>query len=231
MKFKFFVVLILLYFQFSAFGQQIQEKNWAVKLNSTALADGFSFPSVQFGVERKINAAFSLQVEAGYQAYNLNRNNADTISVDNAGFRLTGEGRFYIFNYLKKDKSQAHKSDGLYTGIQVFYRKNSYNERLEYYRYEESTVKILDDYGIKKEVYGINLTLGYQLPFKNFILEPYTYIGVLDRKIKNFNRAYDEKLGHDLFDDSHPFIRINDKEEESGTGMNFSFGLRVGYKF
>ncbi|WP_136668357.1 DUF3575 domain-containing protein [Flavobacterium sp. H122] len=212
----------------------ILEKKWIAKINATALIDGFSFPTIQFAVERKIKPYFSIQTEAGIQAYSF-RNNADTLSVDNSGFRLITEGRFYLFNYLKKDNTKKRKSDGLYTGIQAFYRKNNYNERFYYFpdqnSYDNNTNKIIDDYGIKKEVYGINLCFGYQIPINNLILEPYLYIGALKRNIKNFDRTYNESLGHVEDDDIHGFIRFNDEEKASGKGENIAFGLRIGYKF
>lgn len=231
---KIIAVFIVLHFQNSTFAQESKDKKWIVKWNNTAAIDAFSFPTVQFAVERKIGSYFSVQTEAGIQVYSF-RNNADTLSVSDSGFKVMTEGRFYLFNYLKKDKTKRRKSDGIYTGIQVFYRKNSYNERLDYYRdeisYDNNENRISDDYGIKKEVYGINLCLGYQIPIYSFVLEPYVYIGGFKRNIQNFNRSYDESLGHIEKDDPHPWVRVHDKKEESGNGANFSFGFRVGYKF
>lgn len=228
-------IVFLLNFQNATFAQEIQQKKWIVKLNATALLDGFSFPTVQFAVERKLGSYFSAQTEAGIQAYNLNRNRADTLSVNTSGFRIMAEGRFYPFKYLKNDKAKARKSDGLYTGLQFFYRKNSYNERKYYYLsesdYDNAINKMADDFGIKKEVYGINLCLGYQLPFKNFIMEPYMYLGFMERTTKNLNREYDKNLGHISAGPTHPAIYIRDLKEESGTTENFSCGVRIGYKF
>lgn len=232
------ILSLILLISFNAFTQteqnSLSEKKWVAKLNITSLIDATSFPTVQFAVERKLNPYFSIQTEAGIQAYSF-RNYADTLSVDNSGFRLITEGRFYLFNYLKKDKTKKRKSDGLYTGIQVFYRKNSYNERFYYYpdqnSYDNYTNRITDDYGIKKEVYGLNLCFGYQIPINNLVLEPYLYIGGLKRNIKNFDRTYDESLGHIKEDDIHGFIRFNDEEKKSGRAENIALGFRVGYKF
>jgi hypothetical protein len=232
---KIILILIVLHFQSITFAQEIKSKKWIVKWNSTAAIDGSSFPTVQFAVERKLGSNFGIQTEAGIQVYNFNRKNADTLSVNTSGFRLMTEGRFYLFSYFKNDKAKRRKSDGVYTGIQIFYRKNSYNERNYYYlnksNYDNYTNKITDDYGIKKEVYGINLCLGYQIPINNFVLEPYVYIGGLKRNIKNFDRSYDENLGHVEKDNIHGFISFNDQKEMSGKAENFAFGFRVGYKF
>ncbi|MEW5676143.1 hypothetical protein ABGT15_07505 [Flavobacterium enshiense] len=212
------------------------EKKWVAKLNATALIDGFSFPTIQFAVERKLGSYFSVQTEAGIQAYNINRRVADTLSVNTSGFRLMTEGRFYIFKYLKKDQSKTRRADGFYTGIQLFYRKNSYNERQYYYHDEISSEnyenRLTDDFGIKKEGYGMSLCIGHQIPFNNFIIEPYTYIGFLKRKIKNFDESYNENLGHVLDDiDNHPTVRDFDDESDSGTLENIAIGIRIGYKF
>ena len=223
-------VLIVLTLQNSASAQEVKEdKSWIVKLNTTALIDVFSFPTIQFAVEKKIVPYIGVQAEAGIQPYFPQ--SADTLSVKNSGMRFMAEGRFYIFNYLKKDKSVQRKSDGLYTGIQVFYRKNSYNDRINYYTDESHTTEYQDDFGIKKEVYGMNITFGYQIPFNRFILEPYCYLGFFKRNIKNFNREYNENLGHIENGYVHDFSGAYDLQENSGNAENISVGLRIGYKF
>lgn len=236
---KIILLLVISLSYFISFAQTEQnkptEKNWVAKLNATALVDGTTFPTVQFAVERKLTSYFSIQTEAGIQLYDLFPNAVDTVSVNVTGFRLMAESRFYLFNYLKKEQSKKRKSDGLYTGLQIFYRKNSYNRSLDYYpdqaSYDNNINELKDDFGVKKEAYGINLSFGYQIPINNFVLEPYTYIGALKRNIKNYDRTYNPNLGHIEEDGAHPWVTLHDKEEDPSTGVNFSLGLRVGYKF
>ncbi|HSD13136.1 MAG TPA: hypothetical protein VLB74_00665 [Flavobacterium sp.] len=225
------IFLLLLFslnsLNFFAQTEETKPKNWIVKWNATAAVDVFSFPTVQFAVERKLNNYFSVQAEYGIQLYGFPK--SDTVSVKNYGHRVIIEGRFYIFNYLKKDKSKTRKSDGLYTGLQLSYRKNSYNFTQEYYLNETDSDIQTDVIGVKKEVYAINVCFGYQIPFHNFILEPYVYLGYFNRNIENFDREYDESAGHVPVDDIHYFG--SDLTEESDSYGNVSFGLRLGYKF
>ncbi len=233
MKLKLWIVALFILITSQLFAQEksIEQKKWIIKWNATAAVDAFSFPTVQFAVEKKLNDNFSIQTEVGYQFYEFSKHY--TSIVKTSGFRLIAEGRFYIFNYFKNDKTKNRKSDGLYTGIQMFYRKNNYNYNQEYYVNEtdsENNTNLLSDaFGVKKEVYGTNICLGYQIPFNNFILEPYVYIGILKRNIDNFEREYNSNLGHVAEDNIHYFGK--DLEEESRNNGNFSFGLRLGYKF
>lgn len=233
MKNKFLILLILLFFSNEFFSQTevINNNSWIIKWNTTAAIDVFSFPTIQFAVEKKIKNHFSVQTEYGIQAYSFNK--TDSIFIKTSGHRLMIEGRFYIFSYLKREKSLRKKSDGLYAGVQLFYRKNNYNYSQDYYKsesdYNNHINLISDTFGVKKEVKGMNFCLGYQITFNNFILEPYTYIGALKRDINNLKREYNPDLGHISSDNIH--YAGKDLKEESKKEVNFSFGLRVGYKF
>lgn len=233
MKLKLWIAIFFIAISSQLFAQEksTEQKKWIMKWNTTAAVDVFSFPTIQFAVEKKLNDNFSIQTEIGYQFYEFSK--PETSIVKTSGFRLIAEGRFYVFNYFKNDKTKKRKSDGLYTGIQIFYRKNNYNYNQEYYTnqsdYENHINLLSDTFGVKKEVYGTNICLGYQIPFNNFILEPYVYIGVLKRNIENLEREYNPNIGHVSADDIH--YRGKDLEEESRNDGNFSFGLRLGYKF
>lgn len=227
--------LLLLIFIFTlksntSFAQEKTTDNWIVKWNATSSIDIFSFPTLQFAVEKKINTFFSVQLESGIQAYDFRK--TDTIFTKTKGVRLITEGRFYLSSYLKRKKLEIKNSKGFYTGIQLFYRKNYYNYTQEYYQneadYENFTNLQSDVLGVKKEVYGFNFCFGYQIPHKRFIFEPYIYIGTLYRNIKNSNREFNSELGHIANDYVHYYG--SDLEEESNNGGNFSFGFRIGYK-
>ena len=62
----------------------------------------FSFPTIQFAVEKKLNDNFSVQTEFGYHFYDFSKSYTEIVKT--SGFRLIAEGRFYIYNYFKKDK-------------------------------------------------------------------------------------------------------------------------------
>ncbi|MGX7668269.1 hypothetical protein [Flavobacterium pedocola] len=235
-KLLFFILFVFVTFSTSAQTEDTKPKNWIVKWNTTAAVDVFSFPTIQFAAERKLNNYFSVQTELGVQLYDLGKK-TDTISVNTSGYRVITEGRFYFYDYFKKKKADdsntaKEKPTGIYTGIQVFYRRNSYNYDQSYYRnesdYDTATNMQTDELGVNKEVYGINLCFGYQMSVQNFVLEPYMYVGGLKRNIKNFDRKYDTNLGHIPKDNIHYFGK--DLEEMSGTDGNFSIGFRVGYR-
>lgn len=233
---KIILVLAVLHFQNNAFAQDVKEdKSWIVKLNTTALVDAFSFPTVQFAVEKKINNAFSIQTEMGYQLYDFRK--IDTASVNTNGYKLNAEVRFYPFSYFKKDKTRKSNSDGIYTGLQAFYRKNKYNAHTEYYESEydyQDPVKPAsyeDNFGVIKSAYGWNVALGYQKKFQNLIIEPYLYLGLMTKSVKNKDREYDEDLGHEPNNGPHDYYGYFDLEESSGTDFNFAFGFRIGYQF
>ena len=232
MKLKLLFLTAFLFGTNESFSQEKKdESSYILKLNATSLADGFSFPTVQFALEKKLNNSFSVQGELGLQLYDLGRS-VDTVSVDTKGFRAMAEGRFYFLNCYKKDKSRKRISDGVYVGIQLFYRENQFSRNTSYY-FEDSENEELfkDNFGVKKKIFGANLALGFQKQFGHFVLEPYMYIGIMKRDIKNFDRSYNPDLGHLEDNDSHDLFGDTDMQESSGYKPNFSFGLRIGYRF
>lgn len=231
-KAKIFCFIIILSFATSAFSQEKKtESSYILKLNATALIDYFSFPTVQLALEKKLNDNFSVQAEFGLQLYDRHPS-LDTVSVNVNGFKANAEVRFYLFNYYKKDKSKKRNSDGIYVGIQGFYRENKDNRRTEYYIEEISDdITYVDYFGVIKKIYGANVALGFQKPFGRFILEPYIYIGLMVRDVKNIDRVYDPNLGHVEDNGPHDFFGSKDLSESSGNKLNFSLGLRLGYRF
>jgi hypothetical protein len=240
LNFKILILIILFTWPSISFSQEINKLSpWILKLNTTALVDEFTFPTVLIGVEKKINNSFSIQTEVGYQLYDLS-NEPDTTHVKVGGYKISIEGRFYICNYFKKDKTKKRKSDGLYTGVQVFYRENKYNESVTYSKDETPINDPLNDpipindyednYGVIKKVLGLNFGIGFQKQVHNFIWEPYVHLGIMNRKVRNTNREFNEDLGHIEYY-GHNFARGISKEEDSGYSGNFGFGFRVGYLF
>lgn len=228
---KLIALIILFTYPRMSFSQEInKQSSWIIKATPTALVDFFSFPTVQIAVEKKINNSFSIQTETGYQLYDMNYE-VDTASVKVSGFKINAEGRFYLFNYFKNDKTKKRNSDGLYTGIQIFYRENKYNQITTYYKDETNGDDFVDNFGVIKKIQGVNLALGFQKQFNRFIMEPYIYLGFMNRKVKNTNREFNEDLGHIENNGPHDFFGYYSKEESSGNYVNFAYGFRVGYRF
>ena len=231
MKIKLLSLITLLFCFTSSFSQEEKdERSYILKLNTTAFVDGFSFPTVQLALERKFNNSFSIQGEFGLQLYELG-SSVDTVSLDAKGFKAMGEGRFYFLNYYKKDKSKKRVSDGVYAGLQLFYRENQFSRNTSYYiEGSENEELYKDNFGVKKKIFGANLALGFQKQFGHFLLEPYVYVGIMNRDIKNFDRSYNPELGHVEDNGPHDFFGDTDMKESSGYKANFSFGLRLGYR-
>jgi hypothetical protein len=224
-------LIILFIYSNKSFSQDInKQSSWIVKLNTTALIDVFTFPTVQFALEKKINNSFSIQTEVGYQFFDMG-NEIDTVSVKVGGYKINAEGRFYFCNYFKNDKAKKRNSDGLYTGIQIFYRENKYNESTAYFKDTMYEDNIIDNYGVIKKIQGVNLIFGFQKQFNRFIIEPYLHLGLMNRKVKNINREFNEDLGHIENNGPHDFFGYYSKEESSGIDVNLGFGFRVGYRF
>lgn len=231
LNFKTLFLLILLTCSSISFSQEIRKQSsWIIKLNTTALIDVFTFPTVQLAIEKKINDSFSIQTEVGYQFYDM-RYEIDTASVKVGGFKINTEGRFYFCNYFKNDKTKKRNSDGLYTGIQVFYRENKYNESILYTKDETSMIDFEDNFGVIKKILGLNFGIGFQKQVHHFIWEPYLHVGIMNRKVRNINREFNEDLGHIENYGNHNFKGFSSQEESSGYSGNFGFGFRVGYRF
>ena len=149
------------------YSQESKENNWAIKINAIQLSDFASFPTLQLSVERKINYYSSLNIEIGYQLYDVSA--ADTIFLKPKGFKTNIEGRIYLqklFNSRVKTKRNE-----LYAGIQVFYRENQTNNFMRYVVIDPINLnEYVDDFGVKKTAKGINLTFGDQISVSKKVL-------------------------------------------------------------
>lgn len=220
---KSFAILILL-FSTCIFSQEINNKNWILKINSTQLFDIFSFPTAQVSVERKINPFFSINAEFGYQLYDFHK--TDTIFLKPKGFKSTLEGRLYI-QKLWNSRKESKRSE-FFIGMQFFYRQNQDTSLLNY-KTESDGNTFEDNFGVKKEAKGINMTLGWQISVsKSFLLEPFVGFGMLNKKIQNNNIEYDKT--RDEISGVDNFLQVFNLEESSGTIFNLCTGFRIGYQ-
>ena len=218
-------------FSLNAFSQEVKEKKWILKLNTTQLIDAFSFPTIQLSAEKKLNPYLGVNAEFGYQLYEFKFNpNLDTISLKPKGFKANLELRFY-FQKLNKSLNIANRSQ-LYIGAQIFYRQNQKSSSVEYRRNENDSIYYDDNFGVKKSAKGINLTFGNQISIsENIIFEPYLVVGYMDRKIENFDLEYNKEKHVGDKNDGIPILIGYDIDDKSKQNINFGFGLRVGYRF
>lgn len=230
---KFYIIFLVL----CAFALQAQEiplaqevsneRTWSIKFNAIQLIDGFAFPVVMLGTEKKINRWFSLNAEAGYQFYNIRRD-PEIIVYKQRGFKANIEARTYIISMFNPNASR--KARGLFCGVQLFYRQNQFTTDYSYYRQDNPDEKIVDIFGVRKTAYGLNICVGYQKATRHFLFEPYIAFGPMYRDIKNSGRQIyndDDALEESFSEYNFP----SDKSEDTVHTGNFTAGIRFGYIF
>lgn len=87
----------------NAFSQELKEKDWILKVNTTQLIDVFSFPTIQLSAERKLKPYLSVNSEFGYQLYEF-KTEIDTIFLKPKGFKANLEFRCYFQKLFKSRK-------------------------------------------------------------------------------------------------------------------------------
>ncbi len=193
------------------------------------LVDVFSYPTLQFSAERKINPYFSVNAEIGYQLYDFQKRDIekDTIFLKPKGFKANIEGRIYLLKLINS-RVKSHRGE-LYVGLQIFYRENQSTDDVSYSPKTDSTKIFSDTFGMKKKAMGINITIGHQITaLKKIILEPFIGIGIMNRKIKNSDIQYNKEK--DFIRETDFNLTSSNLEENSGTDGNFCVGFRIGYK-
>ncbi len=213
-------------------GQNVHDKLWNVKINGTQLVDGANFPTVQFSIERKILPAISLLVEGGPQLYDVN-GKPDTLYYKSKGFKANVELRGYLLQLFKA--AWFTKPGGLFLGIQPFYRQNRFTTTIFYVKSDpQDTVngRYSDVFGVKRKVFGMNLTAGYQHHFsRRFIMEPSIAVGRLRRNVSNIERNFDLRVDESTF--SHDIFgqESHNLSESTDWFYNFTINFRIGYTF
>ena len=226
---KNFIRIAILLVSINLFSQELKEKNWILKANTTQFIDVFSFPTVQLSAERKLKPYLGINAEFGYQLYEF-KTELDTITLKPKGFKANLEFRFY-FQKLLNPKIKSNRNE-LYIGLQIFYRQNQRSNSVEYRRKENESNYYDDNFGVKKSAKGINLTFGDQISIsEKIILEPYLLIGFMNKKVENFKLEYDEEKHIGDRNDGIPiFVGLDIANKNGENNVNFGFGLRIGYR-
>jgi hypothetical protein len=223
---KYYILFFLVAAVTTATHAQNKDLPWIIKFNTTSLCDVFAFPTVQLALEKKISDNTSLSLEGGYQFYSFDH--PDTVHLKPHGFKINIEYRYYISKIFRW--TLPPRLNGSYIALQPFYRKNQYTTSVSY----EDTVAAtsgVDNLGVRKSVYGVNLKVGIQKTVRNkMIVDLYLGLGVANRMLKNTNREYDENNGSLAGVDLVPLFYSLDLQESSGTSLNISAGFRIGYK-
>ncbi|MCF3110772.1 DUF3575 domain-containing protein [Niabella sp. CC-SYL272] len=215
--------MVLLLFYITGLAQERTDPGTGIKLNLTAAASVFDFPTLQLGVEQYLANDFSLFAEAGYQCYSFLPR--DTAFIKEKGLRTNMEIRKYL-----KEKSRGRK---FYVGAALFYRGNTANDwtydsiipRQRSRRQPE-----VDAFWFKKRTFGCNIITGFDFLFKKWLqVELYAGIGIKKTATKEFelqagqitNKGKEDVIGAMLAQD---YMR-------NGWGPNATLGVRIGRFF
>lgn len=201
---------------------------WIVKGNITALFDIFTFPTIQVSVEKRVTRYFSITPEIGYQFYNFRH--TDTTFYDPYGFRTNIEFRYYISQFINAGLSS--KNVRYYVAVQPFYTKNQYNTIITYYRRDYPNVWIDDEFGVRKNTFGLDAIFGFQKPVSDkVVIDLYGGIGILKRTLSNTQLYYNEDSG-DVLGGSQigKYLKGLNFSESSGIYPNIMVGIKIGYK-
>jgi hypothetical protein len=216
-------LLLLVLFCNCAYSQQKDSLGLIIKFDAAQLIDHASFPNLHFQVEKQISRNFSIIGGVGVQVDKSTE--ADTSFVATRGLKLNLEARFYV------SKRDNRRHPGHFVGVQAFYRANQKNQSLRYST--PSSTYYVDDFGVKKVIYGLNVMSGYQFIIneKKFplILEPSVGIGIMNRKVTNYDLQYNRDIDEDA--ENHSFTLPSNLESASGFRPNFTIGMKIGYKF
>ncbi len=192
------------------------------------MIDVFAFPTVQLSVEKRLTDHFSVNLEAGYEIYEFRR--TDTVVLNSNGFKINIEGRYYFSSSRSSDLSNPPFL--WYMGLRAFYRQNQYTAGVSYYTSTDSTHLKFDDFGVKKSVIGLNLTLGFEQSLsRKIIVDVYWGIGGMYRNVVNIDRRFNNSPGSVLAGtDLSPLFQSLNLSESSGFYLNVLFGVRIGLK-
>ena len=224
-------LLALFFCLMATFSSFAQDKRPLIKLSPLPLIDIFSFPTIQGGFEFLITRKISWYNEFGIR-YMKEYDKPDTSFVVPSGFKAKTEFRYYLGkSFGPKLTSQL---EGFYVAVNFFYIKDVHNTSIRYYYQKDSTVKVGDDFGVRKTIWGGNFLGGYQLAHgKRIMVEMYVGVGVRFRDIITENKEYVYKRDElvraiDLTVAGFKY----DTESRGGQSVapNFTLGLRVAFK-
>lgn len=234
MKRTCFLLLLAIFFG-KCFAQGDSERKLFLKIEPLALFNPFTFPTVQFSLEKELPRRISIIPEFGMQLYNLRSTVQDTSFINPKGFKIGVEGRWYglfkrVYGYKRRGEPSAEK----YVALSVFYRQNRNNTQINYLK-PNDPVTYTDCFVVNKKALGANLIFGIQLRSPGrIIFEFYGGGGLLIRHNKNTYLEYNNLLdqvtsGPSVID--FPAIKgRSDLQENSGVIGNVILGIRLGLR-
>ncbi|MDD2346170.1 MAG: hypothetical protein PHY85_08495 [Bacteroidales bacterium] len=190
------------------FAQKQEKRPFQIKWNFSTLAN--YMPSIQGGVQYQLFDKFHLQHEVGFisGAFSPFWDLEDKLF----GLRVNNTLKYYVSTFSSKVP--------LYFGLDIFYRRNSYQTQWLYSMYDESYFEIISR-NRKKQVIAGSLILGFE-PYisESVFLEFYGGLGIRQLIIKDQAiPEYAKISGSTLF------------RQSEGTYFfpNITMGIRIGF--
>ena len=225
---------ILLFISASlALTAQAQQDKFIVKLNPLALADVINFPTIQAGIETRLSPHISWYNELGIRYINYYFRRADTNFLASRGFKAKTEIRYYFKNSDKKGPPAVLK-DVYYVAANAFFIKDVHNTSAPYYYNKDSSQSRVDDFGVKKTIWGMNLIFGYQESMGGrFLLDVYCGLGIRLRQVNTVNKEFDYTRDRLIMPIDYNVNAMTMETEAKGgfsVAPNVSIGLRICYR-
>ena len=226
------LTIFLLFFSLITYSQ---DNKLNIKICPLSLIDGMSFPTIQGGCEIKLSDKLSWYNELGFKYRDGIINLVpDTLFIKSSGLKFKSEIRYYLAR-LTYDGKSSKAMNGFYISTNFFYIQDFHNSEIAYYHNKDSTVLFTDAFAVRKHVYGLNVTFGFQDTFsKHISIDLYAGIGIRFRKIHNSDMQYNpsnDSMLHAI-DLNYQNIRDNiDTTEGLSWVPNLTAGFRIGYQF
>ncbi len=185
-------------------------------------------PAIELSLEKSVGRYFSISMAGAYQLYSFA--NEDSLSyVKPGGYKANLEVRFY-FKTLSQ-KSTFARPEGLYVGVQPFFRSFNYNKSMNYFKASDTTRYYQDSFGVKNNCFGFNLIGGFQKTVKRFVVDVYWGAGIMQRTISNINLDYNPENGDEKAREHYITIQtfLGDLPEDSGIRLNLTAGAKLGF--
>ena len=204
-----------------------QKEKFLVKFSPLALIDQVSFPAIQGGAEFRLSRSITWYNELGIK-YLKSYMDADTSFLPSSGFKVKTEFRYY---FQKRAKTEF---EGAYFAINGFFIRDIHNTEIVYFPNNDSSRTVSDAFGVKKNVFGSNLIIGYQnFISKRFAFDFYGGFGVRFRIIHTVNKEFDKNTDviSSPIDLNIPAMR-HEVDANGGNSVvpNFTLGLRLVYR-
>ena len=217
----FFLPILLMFNSFA------QNKKPIIEFCPLCLVDDASYPTIQAGIEFYLSERLRLYSEIGIKYRKGEYETVDTNFLNSKGFKLKTELR-----YLVETNNRVFKN--LYIAVNAFYNNEFHNTEIGYYYQHDSSTLRIDNFGVKKKVFGINLLIGWKKTiWKRFSFDGYVGLGGRFLKISTVNKEAD--INRDDLDLEKELtiagVRIKDDFDEGNNfSRNLTLGIRLCYK-